>query len=72
MEYAVQLGFSPHSDFEKTRSHLGEWSGEPKIHCGRNGKPFYVSGPYDNPMKILKTLREKVGEGNFDYLMGME
>ncbi|MCA1995442.1 MAG: DNA-binding response regulator [Coleofasciculus sp. S288] len=72
VEYAAQLGFSPHSDFEKTRSHLGKWSGEPKIQCGRNGKPFYVSGPYDNPMKILKTLREKVGEENFDYLMGME
>jgi hypothetical protein len=71
INYAGQLGFKPHPDFEKSRSHLGEWSGEPKIQCGRNGKPFYVSGPYDNPDKILKTLRENVGEGNFDYLLGM-
>jgi hypothetical protein len=68
VDYAAQLGFSPHPDFEQSRPHLGEWSGEPKIECGRNGKPFYMSGPYDNPLKILKTLREKVGEGNFDYL----
>lgn len=68
VDYAAQLGFNPHPDFEQSRPHLGEWSGEPKIECGRNGKPFYMSGPYDNPLKILKTLREKVGEGNFDYL----
>lgn len=68
VDYAAQLGLSPHPDFEKSRSHLGEWSGEPKIQCGRNGKPFYISGPYDNPVKIIKTLREKVGEGNFDYI----
>lgn len=71
VDYAAQLGLSPHPDFEKLRSHLGEWSGEPKIQCGRNGKPFYMSGPYDNPNKIIKTLRKNVGEGNFDYLMGM-
>jgi hypothetical protein len=72
VDYAAQLGLSPHRDFEKSRAHLGEWSGEPKIQCGRNGKPFYVSGPYDNPNKIIKTLREKVGEGNFDYVAGMD
>ena len=71
VDYAGQLGFKAHPNFEKSRSHLGEWSGEPKIQCGRNGKAFYVSGPYDNPDKILKTLRENVGEGNFDYSLGI-
>jgi hypothetical protein len=69
-QYAAELGFQPHRDFAKTRSHLGTWSGEPQLHFGRDGKPFYRSGPYDNPAKILKTLQETVGEGNFDYLVG--
>ncbi|HBB34568.1 MAG TPA: hypothetical protein DDZ80_10720 [Cyanobacteria bacterium UBA8803] len=68
LEYASNLGFSHHPDFERSRAHLGTWSGEPKIQCGRNGKPFYVSGPYDNPSYVLKTLQVNVGEGNFDYL----
>ena len=68
-EYAAHLGFQPHRDFEKARPLLGEWSGQPALNFGRNGKPFYFVGPYDNPNKILKTLRETVGEGNFDYLI---
>ncbi len=71
LEYAASLGFSPHRDFEQARPHLGQWSGETRIQCGRNGKPFYINGPYDNPQKIINTLKSSVGEGNFDYLLGM-
>jgi hypothetical protein len=70
LEYAARLGFEPHQDFAAARSHLGEWSGEPKLTFGKDGKPFYVNGPYDNSAKILKTLRESVGEGNFEFLLG--
>ncbi len=72
VDYANQLGLSPHPDFERSRAHLGEWNGELRIQCGRNGKPYYISGPYDNPNKIIKTLRDKVGEGNFTYIAGVE
>lgn len=68
VDYAAKLGFNPHRDFENSRAHLGEWNGETKIKCGRNGKPFYISGPYDNPRRILDTLNKSVGEGNFEYL----
>jgi hypothetical protein len=71
VEYAASLGFQPHRDFETARAHLGEWNGEPKLTFGKNGKPFYMSGPYDNPNKVLKTLQDSVGEGNFDYVIGM-
>lgn len=67
IEYAAKLGLQPHQDFAQNRSHLGTWSSEPVLTFGRNGKPFYMNGPYDDPMKILKILRETVGEGNFDY-----
>jgi hypothetical protein len=70
LEYADKLGFQPHRDFAESRLHLGDWNGEIRIECGREGKPFYVNGPYDNPMKVIETLKKSVGEGNFDYLIG--
>jgi hypothetical protein len=38
-EYARQLGFAPHPDFEQARAHLGPWTGPSAIRFGRNGKP---------------------------------
>lgn len=70
IEYAKGLGFEPHRDFAKTRSLLGSWNGQPVLPFGRNGKPFYINGPYDDPMKVLRTLRTHVGEGNFDFAIG--
>ncbi|WP_231971853.1 hypothetical protein [Nostoc sp. NIES-3756] len=69
-EYAQSLGFEPHKDFEKSRSHIGNWYGSIRIECGRNGKPCYVSGPYDNSKKIIETLNRSQGEGNFDFIVG--
>jgi hypothetical protein len=70
LEYAAQLGLEPHRDFAAARPLLGEWKGEPKLTFGHKGKPLYVNGPYDDPMKIVRTLRQSVGDGNFDYLLG--
>lgn len=67
VNYADSLGLSPHKDFEKGRKFLGEWSGKPELTFGREGKPYYFSGPYDNSQKIIKTLEEKVGRDNFDF-----
>lgn len=68
--YAANLGFSPHADFEESKILLGT---PPEslipIEFGQNGKPFYYSGPYDNPMRVLSTLRQHVGDGNFDYMI---
>ena len=69
IDYADGLGFKPHRDFQKSKAHLGEWDGKQKLECGRNGKPCYFCGPYDQPNKVLETLRENVGEGNFDYVI---
>ena len=70
-EYAEHLGFKPHSDFNKSRPFLGEWDGEPKLEFGRDGKPFFISGPYDNADRIFNTIMKSVGEGNFNYMVGM-
>jgi hypothetical protein len=69
-EYAESLGFKPHKDFEKSRSHIGEWDGEIRIECGRDGKPFYVNGPHDDPKKIMEILKKNKGEGNFNFMIG--
>ena len=70
VNYAAGLGLKPHVDFEGVKDHLGKPSAELlPIEFGRQGKPFYVSGPFDNPDKIVAKLRETVGEGNFDYVI---
>lgn len=72
VEYAEKLGLKPHHDFEKAKKYLGEWDGEVKLEFGKNGKPFYTSGPYDNSASIINTLNKSVGEGNYNCMIGME
>jgi hypothetical protein len=69
--YAKTLGFEPHRDFEQSKAHLGESTSEIGLKFGRNGEPCYVEGPYDNTTKIINTLRNSVGNGNFDFLQGI-
>ncbi|WP_293148975.1 MULTISPECIES: DNA-binding response regulator [unclassified Microcoleus] len=69
--YAQKLGFKPHRDFEESKAHLGEPTSEISLKFGRDGKPYYIEGPYDDTKKIINTLRNSVGDGNFDYLYGI-
>jgi len=64
-DYAAGLGFEPHSDFEESSTLLARPDGANLIRFGRDGKPFYINGPYDDPGKVLRTLRRAVGEGGF-------
>jgi len=73
LEYAQKLGFSPHADFEPIRDFLGEWDPNNRIPCGgKDGKPFFFCGPYDNPRAVIDTLTKSVGEGNFNVIMPAE
>jgi hypothetical protein len=67
-DYARGLGFDPHPDFETTKDHLGTWTGPSTITFGKDGKPFYISGPHDDPAPVIHTLENSVGEGNYDYV----
>ncbi len=72
VDYAASLGFSPHPDFEAAKAGLGPRAAQLQpIEFGKSGKPFYCSGPYDNAQKVIQTLRQNVGAGNFDYMVGM-
>jgi hypothetical protein len=65
------LGFVPHPDFAQAQPHLGL---RPEklipIEFGKDGKPYYINGPYDNADRIAATLNQSVGKGNYHYLIG--
>jgi hypothetical protein len=68
VRYAHGLGFDPHPDFAAAAGQLGSWTGPGIISFGKDGKPFYVFGPYDNPRSVIRTLKRTVGRGNFEVL----
>jgi hypothetical protein len=39
------------------------------VQFGKDGKPFFISGPFDNVPKTLAILDKSVGRGNYDYLI---
>ena len=71
VEHARRLGFEPARDFRDTAGHLGDWTDTSRITFGRDGVPFYVSGPYDNPQSVVRTLDRTCGEGNYHYVLGV-
>ena len=65
--YARGLGFEPHRDFGPAAGHLGDLAGPSAIEFGRDGKPEYVQGPYDDADRVLRTLEANVGRDNFHF-----
>jgi hypothetical protein len=76
--YAEKYGLKPHRDYKVVKQIFGEIDPAacPKsFDYGRDGKPFYVSGPHDTPQKseaILKTLQKKCGPDGYDYMIPVE
>jgi hypothetical protein len=75
VHYAAGLGFQPHPDYKKAcRVFGGTEAGacDREFVFGQNGRPCFVQGPNDSPQRaqqILRTLKARCGEGNFDYLI---
>ena len=72
IDYAGQFGFTPEKDFAQSQFLLaprGELKEPYDLTFGRDGKPFFVAGPYDNARQIIKQLEKTAGPGNFDYLV---
>lgn len=63
--FAEGIGLAPHPDFAATRDHLGQLAEPCAISFGREGRPTYVAGPYDDPIAVLETLRETLGNDGF-------
>jgi hypothetical protein len=70
VDHARRLGFEPAREFRDTAGHLGEWTQTSRITFGRDGVPFYVSGPYDHPRSVVRTLERTCGDGNYHYVVG--
>ncbi len=66
--YARGLGFEPHPDFTAAVPYLGAAPARTPIRFGRDGSPFYVSGPYDDPQAVIRTLEATAGAGNYHYV----
>ena len=66
--YARELGFEPHADFGRAAGYLGAWDGECDLTFGRDGKPMYISGPYDDGESIIRKLHRSLGDGNHDFV----
>lgn len=75
--YAQDLGLAPNRDYKLTRQMLGDIEVEASatsFQFGKNGKPFFMSGPYDTPAKIdriIRTLTYRVGPEGFDYVIAL-
>ncbi|MBN1569787.1 MAG: hypothetical protein JXA73_18220 [Acidobacteria bacterium] len=67
LAYAEDLGFSPDPDYHRVKRLFGDIDSDlcaQEFEFGKDGKPFYVSGPDDSPGRvraIMKQLSEKCG-----------
>ena len=71
IEYAEHFGFEPEKDFAISQYLLtprGELEEPYDLTFGKDGKPFFISGPRDNVPRILRQLEKTAGPGNYDYL----
>lgn len=71
VEYARSLGFEPAAEFDDVKGHLGSWCGPSAIKFGRDGRPFFVEGPYDNGNHIVRQLERSVGRDRFEYMVAV-
>lgn len=71
--YARSIGFEPHKDLKQFEPLLAGADPEAvtdDIPLGVDGRPFYISGPHDNALRIMATLNASVGEGNYRFVAG--
>ena len=69
IEYAKQFGFKPNRDFKMSQYLLDPRESvtlRDDLSFGKDGRPFYISGPEDNVERIVRQLEATAGEGNFD------
>jgi hypothetical protein len=73
--YARELGFGPDPDYRDAMLVLGDADPDacdvPIPLGGKDGKPFFIAGPYDNVDRIMAKLTRKLGPDGFTYLVPM-
>jgi hypothetical protein len=75
VEYARDLGFAPHSDYHPLAPIFGTIDSAESpdtFEFGADGKPFFIAGPNDTPLRchmILKALKRRCGTDGFRFLI---
>lgn len=76
--YAKGFGFSPHADYAEAANMFGDIDATAcpiRYTYGKDGKPLYVSGPYETPAqsrKIIEALARTQGSDNFRYIRAFD
>ena len=74
VEFAARYDFKPHPDYRTAKLVFGDIdasAGKQLVEMGRDGKPFYVSGPFESErdsMEILRKLGAASGQSRFDHI----
>jgi hypothetical protein len=75
VQYARDLGLAPHADYHVAKMIFGDISAEActeEYRFGKDGKPYFISGPHDSPFRcdeILRRLRSCCGEEGHHFLV---
>ena len=76
LEYSAQFGFRPHRDFQEASILLEDAdpdSVDVEISVGGpDGKPLFMSGPYDDVPRIMARLMRQLGPDGFTYFVGLD
>ena len=74
--YAQSLGLRAHEDYHASKLIFGDidvTACTTEFEFGKDGKPLFVSGPYDTPARcrmILAALEEHCGPKGFHFVLG--
>lgn len=75
VEYARDLGLSPHADYRKAKFIFGDINADScteEFVFGKAGKPCFIAGPNDSPSRcnqIIRILTDRCGTNGFDHLL---
>jgi hypothetical protein len=78
VDYAGDLGFSPHPDYRNAKAIFGDIEAGAcpvKYVFGKEGKPMYIRGPNESitqAKKIVDQLAKRCGAGNYHYLVALD
>lgn len=76
VEFAEEFGFKPCKEYESITKFMLEEDTDDieliEIECGKDGKPFYVQGPFEDDAKahrIIAQLEKTAGRGNYNFIL---
>ncbi len=75
IDYAAKFGFEPEKDWALTQYLLeprGEFEEPYDLTFGKDGKPLFIAGPYDNVQRIIRQLEKTAGPGNYHFMAPLE